>query len=97
LRKKVEFAHIIGMMLSAYGCGLQELMQMPIRAFWALAAELPKLQNEQSLRQIHTVNAAVWGNEDYINALLADDSADEAGSDDALDKAALSKFKGCMR
>ncbi|MDR2870791.1 MAG: hypothetical protein LBV04_10100 [Deferribacteraceae bacterium] len=95
MRKKVEFAHIIGMMMSAYGCGLQEIMQMPIRAFWALVAEIPKLQNDASLRQIHAINAAVWGNEDYINALA--DDGEETGSDDALDVAALSKFKGCMR
>lgn len=55
----IDFAYLVGTMMSVYGCGFQEITAMPVRTFWALAAELWRFS--------HTANATAHDNEDSVS------------------------------
>jgi hypothetical protein len=82
----------MGIVMHFYACGLQEVLAMPTRTFWSLVGQIPKLQNEESLRAIWAMNAAMYGNEDYINLLRADDE----NNGDTMDDETFQQFKAAF-
>jgi hypothetical protein len=79
-----------------YSCSLQDVLAMRVPAFWALVAQIPQLKAAEDLQFISAVGAAVWGNKDYVDRLVATASGDDDSSVDELDADALQRFKNVV-